>query len=76
MELQAFDALDAVVDAPLFTGAVGAGDHQPVQDGEEHRALDGKLEATIHKQFLQHIAASCVAPQALEQQWRADALAG
>ncbi len=76
MELQAIDTRDAVVAAPLVTGAVGAGDHQPMQHGEEDGSLDGKLETAIRKQFLHDLAAPCVAPQALEQQWRADALAG
>ena len=74
MELQTIAALDAVVDAPLVAGAIGIGEHQPMQDGEEDGAPDGKLETAIGKQLLQHLATSCVAPQALEQQWRADAL--
>jgi hypothetical protein len=66
MELQAIDALNAVVDAPLVAGAIRAGEHQPVQDGEEDGALDGKLETAIGKQLLQHLATFRVAPQALE----------
>ena len=76
MELQAIDTGDAVVAAPLIAGAVGAGDHQPVQDGKEDGSLDGKLEAATSKQFLHDLAAPCVAPQTFEQQWRADAPAG
>src|SRR4051812_45906185 len=76
MQLQGFDALDAVILAPLLAGAVGAGDHQPVQDSEEDGALDGKPEAAAAEQLMQHRAASGVAPQAFEQQRRADAPAG
>ena len=76
MELQAIDTRDAVVAAPLVAAAVGAGDHQPMEDGEEDGSLDGKLEAAIRKQLLHDLAAPCVAPQTLEQQCRADALAG
>ncbi|MGA8194437.1 MAG: hypothetical protein WB902_13800 [Acetobacteraceae bacterium] len=76
MELQAIDTGDAVVAAPLIAGAVGAGDHHPVQDGEEDGSLDGKLEAATSKQFRHDLAAPGVAPQTLEQQWRTEALAG
>jgi hypothetical protein len=60
MQLQAVDTVDAIVVAPLLAGAIGAGDHQPVQDGEEDRALDGKLEAAISQKFMQHLAAAAV----------------
>jgi hypothetical protein len=76
MELQAIDTGDAVVATPLIAGAVRAGDHQPVQDGEEDGSLDGKLEAATSKQFHHPLAAPCVAPQTFEQQWRPDAPAG
>jgi hypothetical protein len=65
-----------IVVAPVLAGAVGAGDHEPMQDGEEDGTLNGKLEAAISKQFLQHLATAGVAPKALEQQRQADALAG
>jgi len=46
-----------------------------VQHGEEDRSLDGKSEATIGEKFVQYLAALGIAPQPLEQQWRADPLA-
>ena len=62
MELQPRDAVDAVVVAPLLAGAVGAGHHQPMQDGQEDGALDGKLEAAIGEQLLEDRLAPGVAP--------------
>jgi hypothetical protein len=76
VQLQGLGALDAVVLAPLLAGAVGAGDHQPMQHGQEHGPFDGNGEAAVAAQLMQDRAASAVAPQALEQQRRADALAG
>ena len=75
MQLQAVDTVDAIVVAPLLAGPIGAGNHQPVQDGEEDRALDGKFEAAISQKLVQHLAAAAVAPETLEQQRRADAVA-
>ncbi len=46
-----------------------------MQDGEEDGAFDGKGEVTISQQLLQDGVAVSVAPQALKQQRRADALA-
>ena len=40
VQRQAVDAGDRVVGQPLLAGAVGAGHHQPVQDGGEDRPLD------------------------------------
>ncbi len=73
MQLQFTDAVDAVVVAPLLAGAIGAGDHEPVQNGEEDGAFDGKREVAIGEQLIENRAALGVAPQALEQQRRADA---
>jgi hypothetical protein len=73
--LQAVGRFDAVIVAPLLAGTVRAGDHQAVQHGEEDGALGGKFEAAISQQFVQHLAAAGVAPEPLEQQRRADALA-
>jgi hypothetical protein len=75
VQLQVGNTVDAVVVAPLLAGTVGAGDRQPVQNGEEDRVLDRKREATFSQQLLQHRAAVGVAPQPLEQQRCADALA-
>ena len=42
MELQAVDTVDAIVVAPLLAGAIGAGDHQSVKDGEEDSEVTTK----------------------------------
>src|ERR1700760_467962 len=75
MQLQVVGTVDAIIVAPLLAGAIGARDHQPVQDGEEDRTLDGKLEAAISQKLVQHLAAAAVAPETFEQQRRADAFA-
>jgi hypothetical protein len=75
-QLKIGDAVDTVVVAPLLAGPVGTGDHQPVQHGEEDGALDRKGELTLGQQAIQDLAASGLAPQALEQQRRTDAHTG
>src|SRR4051794_25006998 len=76
VQLQGTDALEAVILAPLLAGAIGARDHEPAQDDEKDGALDGKGKTATGEQLAQDGAASGVAPQAFEQQRRADAPAG
>jgi hypothetical protein len=66
MKVQIVDAVDAIVFAPLLAGAVGTRHHQPMQDGEEDGALDGKLELAVGEQVVQNFAALGIAPQPLE----------
>ena len=74
--MQVIDARDAVVVAPLLAGAIRTGHHQPMQHGEEHRALDRKLEAAPGEQLVHHRSALGVAPRPLEQQRRTDPFTG
>src|SRR5215470_5460568 len=76
MQVQVIDARDAVVVAPLLADAIRTGHHQPMQHGEEHRALDRKLEAAPGEQLVHHRSALGVAPQPLEQQRRTDPFTG
>ena len=69
---QAVHVGDGIVGQPLLAGPVRAGDHQPVQHGGKHRALDGKLEQSLGQQCLDHRLAAGLFPQAPEQQRRAD----
>src|SRR5208283_4078073 len=76
MELQAIDAIDAVVLAPVLTGAVRARHHQPMQNRQEHRTLHGELEAAPDQHLLHRATAAALDPQTLEQQRSPDATAG
>ena len=69
------DAGDGVVGQPLLAGPVRARDHEPVQHGREHRALDRELEAAPGEQVLDDGAAAGLLPQAPEQQGCSDARA-
>src|SRR5450759_5059372 len=62
MQLQLIDAIDAVVVSPILASAVGARHHEAVQHGQEHRALDRKLEPAPGQQFFHHGATATVAP--------------
>ena len=64
---------DVVVGQPLLAGAVGAGDHDPVQHGGEDRPLDRDLEAAPAEQVLDYRPAPGLLPQPPEQQRRTDA---
>src|SRR4029077_5269353 len=44
MEFQLVDAVDAIIVAPMLASTVGARNHEPMQHGQEHRALDRELE--------------------------------
>ena len=74
VELERLGLGDLVVGSPVDPGAIGAGPHQPVQHLEEHRPLDGELEATRAQQLLEHAAAAGLLPQPTEDQRRSDPL--
>src|SRR4051812_9661197 len=63
---------DGVVGQPLLAGAVGARDHDPVQDGGEDRPLDRKGEGAAGEQLLDHRPAAGLLPQPAEDQGCAD----
>ena len=73
VQAQIVDPRDGVVDHPLLARAVGAGDEQPVQDADEHRPLDGELEAAAIQQLVHHLAQPQTLPEPSEQQRSADA---
>ena len=52
MEIELLDAVDAVIVAPVFAGAVGARNDQSMQDGQKDGALDRKLETPSPEKLL------------------------
>ena len=73
MEIELLDAVDAVIVAPVFAGAVGARNDQSMQDGEKDGALDRKLETPSPEKLLDNGLAAGLAPQPIKQQRSADA---
>ena len=73
VQIEPFDAGDGVILAPAIRGAVGAAHEQPVQHGEEHRALQCKAVLASARQLRDHRAATGLLPQPLEHQRRPDA---
>ena len=51
MQFQAVSTIDMIGAQPLVAGAIGAGDHQPVQHAGEHCAFDRKAEAASGSEF-------------------------
>src|ERR1700730_1614299 len=62
MQLQFIYAVDAIIIAPMLAGPVGAGHHQPMQHGQEYRALDGELEAAPGEQALEYATTTAPLP--------------
>ena len=73
MEIELLDAVDAVIVAPVFAGAVGARNDQSMQDGQKDGALDRKLETPSPEKLLDNGLAAGLAPQPIKQQRSADA---
>ena len=73
MQIEPLDAGDRVILTPAIGGAVGAAHEQPVQHGEEHRALQRKLVPALAGEIGDHRAAAGLLPQPLEHQRRPDA---
>ena len=55
---------------PDAAGAVGAGDHQPVQHAGEYRTLQREAEVATGSQAFDHRRAAGLLPQAAEDQRR------
>ena len=72
LQLQRFGAVDGLVTAPLQGAAVGAGDHDTVQHGHEHRAFDIEVMVAGGQQFAHHLLAAGLTPQPFEDQRRTD----
>ena len=73
MQIEPLDAVDRVILAPAIRRAVGAAGEQPVQHGEEHRALQRKTVLARAGEVLDHRPAAGLLPQPLEHQRRPDA---
>ena len=73
MQIEPLDAGDGVILAPAIRGAVGAAHEQPVQHGEEHRALQRKAVLAFARQLRDHRPAAGLLPQPFEHQRRPDA---
>ena len=73
MQIEPLDAGDGVILAPAIGGAIGAAHEQPVQHGEEHRALQRKAVLALARQLRDHRPAAGLFPQPLEHQRRPDA---
>jgi hypothetical protein len=54
VQVHPLGSTDTIVTALVCAGAIGAGDHQSVQHGEEDRALDRKFEAAVGEKFVQY----------------------
>ena len=76
VQRKALRTWDLVVLHPALAGAIRARDHDPVQHGDEDRALDVELEAAAGETVVEHIGDTDALPQAPEQQRRADAATG
>ena len=74
--MQVVDPGDGVVAHPLFARPVRAGDEQPVQDADEDRPLNRKLEAAAIEEVVHDFAQPQLLPQPPEQQRPADPHAG
>ena len=61
---------NGVISSPAIAIPVGAGCHQPMQDGEKNRSFDIKLESTSLQQSLQRLFDPGLFPQSLENQGR------
>ncbi len=72
VEIEPVDTGNAQAVAPLVRMAVGARDHQPVQDGEVDDALDIEAKTSIGQQAVQHVAASRLGPQPAKHQVGSD----
>jgi len=76
VQRKALRTWDLVVLHPALAGAIRARDHDPVQHGDEDRALDVELEAAAGETVVEHIGDTDALPQAPERQRRADAATG
>jgi hypothetical protein len=74
MQVDRVHAADGIGGSPLLRGAIRAGIHDPMQHGQEHGALDWKLELAVGQQVFDHRSAKAVAPKSLEEQGWADPL--
>ena len=72
LQLERFGAVDGLVTAPLKRAAVGAGDHETVQHGHEHRAFDIEVMVAGGQQLAHDLLAAGLTPQPFEDQCRAD----
>ena len=68
MQFEALDPIDPIILAPAIRGAVRAAGKQPMQNGEEQRALQREIMLARAGQRLDHAAATGLLPQALEYQ--------
>lgn len=72
LQLDLCDAVERIAAAPAFGGPIAAGDHQPMQHGEEHGPLDGELELATTQQRLEHLRDAQFLPQPAEDQRRSE----
>ena len=72
LQLERFGAVDGLVTAPLKRAAVGAGDHETVQHGHEHRTFDIEVMVAGGQQLAHDLLAAGLTPQPFEDQRRAD----
>ena len=73
MQIEALDAPDPVIQPPPIRRPVGAARKQPMQNGEEHRALQREIMMARAGQSLNHSPAARLLPQSFERQRRPDA---
>ena len=72
MEREVVRAVDTMIALPLVGRTVGAGGEEPVEDGEEDRALDPELELAPAQVALDHAADPELAPEPFYHYGRAD----
>lgn len=73
MQIELLDAGDGVILAPAIGGAVGAAHEQPVQHGQEHRALEREFVAALAGEIGDHRPAAGLLPEPFEHQRRPEA---
>ncbi len=73
MQLEAVDAIDAIILAPAIGGAVRAAAEQAVQHGQERRALQREVMLARPRQAFDHAPAARLLPHPLECERRTDA---
>jgi hypothetical protein len=66
MQFESLDPLDPIILPPAVRRTVRAAGKQPMQNGEEQRALQREIMLARAGQALDHAAAAGLLPQALE----------
>jgi len=72
VQVEVFAAADAIVLAPAIRCQIRTAAHQAMQHSEKHRAFQREAMAALARQTRDHVLATGLLPQPLEQQGGAD----